>query len=98
MGFINAKITEQDRLDYGLDDYAIPYFKSARNWIIDQENKMFLFRTWKGHELGVDTHISVWLFGVNGGLVEFTKLSCTEKKNRRWTLLFPTKIDRPSHH
>lgn len=80
MGFINAKITEQDRLDYGLDSYAIPYFKSARNWTIDREKKMFLFRSWRGHELGVDTHISVWLFGVNGGLVEFTKHILEYKK------------------
>ncbi|MCG2572767.1 hypothetical protein LVY74_04235 [Acinetobacter sp. ME22] len=80
MGFINAKITEQDRLDYGLDDYAIPYFQSARDWTIDRENKMFLFRYWEGHELGVDTHISVWLFGVNGGLVKFTKYILKYKK------------------
>lgn len=59
---------------------------------------MFLTLSWKGHELDVDTHISVWLFGVNGGLVEFTKEILKYKKNRRWTLLFPTKIDRPSHH
>lgn len=43
MGFINAKITEQDRLDYGLDRYAIPYFKSARNWTIDREKKCSYF-------------------------------------------------------
>ncbi|MHA3104259.1 hypothetical protein [Acinetobacter sp. ANC 3791] len=73
IGFINAKITEQDRLDYGLDNYAIPYFEDARYWTIDREQKMFLVRSWKGHELGVDTHISVWIFGVNGGLLKFTK-------------------------
>ncbi|MHA3104258.1 hypothetical protein [Acinetobacter sp. ANC 3791] len=80
MGFINAEITEQDCLDYGLDNYAIPYFKSTRDWTIDREQKMFLFRYWNGHELGVDTHISVWLFGVNGGLLKFTKEILQYKK------------------
>ncbi|ENV48911.1 hypothetical protein P255_02668 [Acinetobacter brisouii CIP 110357] len=80
MGFINAEITEQDRLDYGTDDYAIPYFKSAENWTIDREKKMFLFRYWKGHELGVDTHISIWVFGINGGLLKFTKEILEYKK------------------
>lgn len=80
MGFINAEITEQDRLDYGLDDYAIPYFQSANDWTIDREKKIFLFYSWRGHELGVDTHISVWLFGVNGGLVKFTKYILKYKK------------------
>ncbi|MHA3104260.1 hypothetical protein [Acinetobacter sp. ANC 3791] len=80
IGFINAKITEQDRLDYGLDNYAIPYFKSARNWTIDREKKMFLVRTWRGHELGVDTHISVWIFYVNGGFLKFTKEILQYKK------------------
>lgn len=41
---------------------------------------MFLTLSWKGHELDVDTHISVWLFGVNGGLVEFTKEILKYKK------------------
>lgn len=80
MGFINAKITEQDRLDYGLDGYAIPYFKDVMYWTIDRENKMFLVRTWKGHELGVDTHISVWIFYVNGGFLKFTKEILEYKK------------------
>ncbi|MHA3081411.1 hypothetical protein [Acinetobacter sp. ANC 5502] len=80
MGFINAEVTEQDRLNYGQDDYAIPYFKSAINWTIDREKKMFLFRFWKGHELGVDTHISIWVFGINGGLLKFTKEILEYKK------------------
>lgn len=41
---------------------------------------MFLTLSWKGHELDVDTHISVWIFYINGGFLKFTKEILKYKK------------------
>ena len=53
MGFVNAKISKEDRIEYGLDDIenSVPkgVWHPSRDWTIDKERKIYLRQIWQSN-------------------------------------------------
>ena len=77
---MNERISSKDREKFGLDEINKKYRFIDLDWTIDHERKFFLTKYWEGHDFGVDTHISVWLFYWGGEILQFTKEIISYKK------------------
>jgi len=80
MPFVNEKISHKDWIKYNLDALHKSIYFSTEQWTVDHERNIFLVKKGEGHELGVDTHISVWLFYWRGEACRFTKEIIDYKK------------------
>lgn len=53
MGFINERISKEDRIEYGLDDIENSVNKGVwhpdRDWTIDKERKIYLRQMWQSN-------------------------------------------------